>query len=97
MEKEDEEHYNLPEQIPLNSLLTDILKLKSLHTISRLQLDHTHPTQAHHRSYRQPPCVEEETDRRESKDRRCCLGDWNILIPCRTTDIAPGWFEEQDE
>ena len=34
--------------------------------------------------------IEEETDRRESKGRRCCLGDRIRSIPCRTTDLAPG-------
>ena len=31
--------------------------------------------------------IEEETDRREGKDRRCCLWDG---IPCRTAYLAPG-------
>ena len=41
--------------------------------------------------------IEEETDRREGKGRRCCLGDGIIAIPCRTTDLAPGCFEENYE
>ena len=34
--------------------------------------------------------IEEETDRREGKGRRCCLGDGIHSIPCRTTDFAQG-------
>ena len=34
--------------------------------------------------------IEEETDRREGKGRRCCFGDGIQSIPCRTLDLAPG-------
>ena len=40
------------------------------------------------------PGIEEDTDRIEGKGRRCCLGH---SIPCRTTDLAPGLYEEKDE
>ena len=39
--------------------------------------------------------IEEETDRRECQGRHCCLWDGIHSIPCRTTDLAPWWFEEQ--
>ena len=41
--------------------------------------------------------IEEETDRREGKGRRCCLGDGIHSILFRTTDLAPGRFEEKEE
>ena len=44
-----------------------------------------------------PNSIEEETERREGKGRRCCLRDEIHSIPCRTTDLAPGQFEEKDE
>ena len=31
-----------------------------------------------------------QTDRREGKGRRCCLGDGINSIPCPTTDLKPG-------
>ena len=35
--------------------------------------------------------IEEKTDRREGEGRCCCLGEDGIhLIPCQTTDFAPG-------
>ena len=40
--------------------------------------------------------IEEETDRREGKGRRCSSTEL-IHFPCRTTVLAPGWFEETDE
>ena len=40
--------------------------------------------------------IEEETDRREGKGRRCCLGDGIHSIPCRTTDLTPEFFEIKD-
>ena len=33
--------------------------------------------------------IGEETDRKEGKGRRCCLGDRIHSIPCRTADLAP--------
>ena len=33
--------------------------------------------------------IEEETDRREGKGHRCCLGDEIHSIPCCTTNLAP--------
>ena len=44
--------------------------------------------------------MEEETYRRDGKGRRCCWGRGGggiHSIPCRTTDLAPGCFEEKDE
>ena len=35
--------------------------------------------------------IEEETDRRKDKGRRCCLGDG---IECRTSQLAARIFEE---
>ena len=32
----------------------------------------------------------QETDRRDGKGRRCCLGDGIHSIPSRTRDLAPG-------
>ena len=32
--------------------------------------------------------------RREGKGRCCCLRNGIHSIPCRTTDLAPGWFAE---
>ena len=32
-----------------------------------------------------PPSVEEETDRREGKGRRCCMGD---VLECHTNHLA---------
>ena len=34
--------------------------------------------------------LEELTDRKEGKGRRCCLGYTIHSIPCHTTDLAPG-------
>ena len=34
--------------------------------------------------------IEKETDRREGKGRRCCLGDGIHSIPCHTTDLSRG-------
>ena len=41
--------------------------------------------------------IEEESDRREDKGRRCWLGDRIYSIPCRTRDLAPRWFEKNYE
>ena len=41
--------------------------------------------------------IEQESDRREGKGRRCCLVDGIDSSPCRTRDIASGRFEEMDE
>ena len=41
--------------------------------------------------------IKEETDRREGKGRRCCLGDGIHSIQCHTTDLAQRWFEEKDD
>ena len=34
--------------------------------------------------------IEEETDRRKGKGRRCCLEGGIHSLPCRTTDLALG-------
>ena len=41
-------------------------------------------------------CTVEETDRRECKGCRCCLGDRIDSIHCRAGYFAPGRFEERD-
>ena len=38
--------------------------------------------------------MEEETDNKEGKGRRWCLGDAIHSMPCRTTYLAPGRVEE---
>ena len=34
--------------------------------------------------------IKEESHRRKGKGRRCCLGDGNVSIECRTRDLAQG-------
>ena len=41
--------------------------------------------------------IEEEKYRREGKGRRCFFEDGIHSIPCRSTDLLSGWFEEKDE
>ena len=42
-------------------------------------------------------CIEEESDRRQGKGRRCWLGERIDSVPCRTRILAPGRFEEMVE
>ena len=41
--------------------------------------------------------IEKESDWIEGKGRRCWLEDEIDSSPCRTSDLAPGWFEEKNE
>ena len=41
--------------------------------------------------------LEEESDRRQGKGRRCWLVERIDSVPCRTRILAPGRFEEMVE
>ena len=41
--------------------------------------------------------LEEETERIEGRDRRCCLGAEFFQLHVAHTDLVPGWLWEKDE